>query len=63
VLAGDEIALFNGALFGVAALAFEIKFHAFAPALPADRADVSCQVALLTFASGAVYGHGSLRPA
>src|SRR5204862_7388418 len=51
VLAGNEIAFFNGALFAVAALALEIKFHALAPALPANRADVSCQVALLTLAS------------
>src|ERR1019366_4939766 len=49
VLPGDEIALLDGALFAVAALPFEIEFHALAPALPANRADVSCQVALLTF--------------
>ena len=49
MLPGDEVALFDGALFGVAALAFEIEFHALAPALPANRADISCQVALLTF--------------
>jgi hypothetical protein len=31
----------------VAAFAFEKKLHALAPALPANRADISCQVALL----------------
>jgi hypothetical protein len=46
MLPGDEVALFNGALLAVAALAFEIKFHALAPALPANRADISCQVKL-----------------
>src|ERR1022692_4624098 len=55
VLPGDEVALFDGALFAVAALAFEIEFHALAPALPADRADVSCQVRSLPFCPGAVY--------
>src|SRR5215472_8484189 len=44
MLPGHEVALFNGALLAVAALTFEIKFHALAPALPANRADVSCQV-------------------
>jgi hypothetical protein len=32
VLAGSKVAPFNGALRGEAALAFEIKFFAFAPA-------------------------------
>ena len=32
VLAGSEIALFDGALFGVAALAFQEQLHALAPA-------------------------------
>ena len=44
VLPGNEVALFDGALFAVAALAFQEQFHALAPALPANRADVSCQV-------------------
>src|SRR5436190_2114663 len=47
VLSGNEVALFDSALLAVAALAFQIKFHALAPALPADRADISRQVALL----------------
>jgi hypothetical protein len=59
MLPGNEVALFDGALLGVAALAFQKQFHALAPALPANRANVSCQVLLLTFLlSGAVYGHG-----
>src|SRR5271157_4774407 len=62
VLSGDEIALLDSALFAVAALPFEKKLHALAPALPANRADVSCQVALLTFLSGAVYGPPRGRP-
>jgi hypothetical protein len=45
VLPGDEVAFFDGALFAVAALAFEIEFHALAPALPANGANISCQVA------------------
>src|SRR5262249_24866242 len=44
MLPRDEVALFDGALFAVAALSFEKQFHALAPALPADRADISCQV-------------------
>ena len=44
MLPGDEVALFDGALLAVAALAFQKKFHALAPALPANRANVSCQV-------------------
>jgi hypothetical protein len=44
MLSGNEVALFNGALLAVAALAFEKKFHALTPALPADRAYISCQV-------------------
>src|SRR5262249_40143992 len=42
MLPGDEVALFDGALFAMTAFAFEIEFHALAPALPANRADVSC---------------------
>jgi hypothetical protein len=58
MLPGDEVALFDGALLGMAALALEKKFHALTPALPANRADVSCQFLLLTFlTSGAVYSH------
>src|SRR5581483_12190780 len=49
MLPGDEIALFDGALLAVAALAFEIKFHALAPALPANGANISCQVPFPTF--------------
>src|ERR1035437_2179282 len=45
VLPGNEIALFDGALLAVAALAFEVEFHALAPALPANGAYISCQVA------------------
>ena len=44
VLSGNEIALFNGAFLAVAALAFQIKFHALAPALPADGTNISCQI-------------------
>src|ERR1035441_2481033 len=43
MLPGDEVAFFDGALFGVAALAFQEYLHALAPAKPAYRADVSCQ--------------------
>src|SRR5262249_33808978 len=45
VLSRDEIAALDGALLAMAAFALEIKFHALAPALPANRADVSCQFA------------------
>src|SRR5579871_1607797 len=44
MLSGDEIALFDSALFGVAAFAFEIKFHALTPALAAYGPNISCQV-------------------
>src|ERR1019366_3692099 len=44
MLAGNKVAFFDGALFRVAAFAFEKKFHALAPALPADGTNVSCQV-------------------
>src|SRR5664279_2939887 len=44
VLPGNEVALFDGALLAVAALAFEVEFHALAPALPANGANISCQV-------------------
>src|SRR5438067_5756476 len=70
VLSGNEVALFDSAFLAMAALAFQIKFHALTPALPADRADISRQVTLLTFLtpqagrpalhnaySGAVYSH------
>jgi hypothetical protein len=65
MLAGDEVALLDGALFGVAALAFQEQLHALAPAKPANRADVSCQFSfsLPSLTQGAVYGLGDLRPA
>src|ERR1039457_889311 len=44
MLAGNEVALFDGALFRVAAFAFQKQFHALAPALPANGTNVSCQV-------------------
>ena len=44
VLAGREVALFDGALLGVAALAFQEQFHALAPALPAHGTNISCQI-------------------
>src|SRR4051794_1717521 len=44
MLSGNEIAALDGALLAVAALALEEQFHALAPALPANGADVSCQV-------------------
>src|SRR5689334_12085038 len=44
MLSGDEVALFDGALLAVTALAFEIEFHPLAPALPADGTDVSCHL-------------------
>ena len=36
VLPGNEVALFDGALLGVAALALQEQFHALAPAQPAN---------------------------
>src|SRR5471032_1225154 len=51
VLSWNEIAFLNGALFAVAALALEIKLHALTPALPADRANISCQVTLLNLSN------------
>jgi hypothetical protein len=59
VLSGNEVALFNGALLAVAAFPFEIKLHALAPALPANRADISCQC-LLLFTSPLPQGRGYL---
>src|SRR6185503_858154 len=47
MLPWNEVALLDGALLGMAALALQVEFHALAPALPADRADVSCQCVLL----------------
>ena len=44
VLSGDEVALFDRALLAVAAFAFEVQLHALAPALPANGANISCQV-------------------
>jgi hypothetical protein len=57
VLSGDEVALFDGALLAVTTLALEVELHALAPALPANRADISCQVTspYLSLTSGAVY--------
>ena len=48
MLPWDEVALFDGALLAVAAFPFEKQLHALAPAEPANRADISCQVTLLT---------------
>src|ERR1035441_7675031 len=45
VLPGNKVALFDGAFLAVAALALEVEFHALTPALPADGANISCQVA------------------
>src|ERR1017187_10554986 len=45
MLPRNEVALFDGALLAVAALALEVEFHALSPALPANRAYISCQVA------------------
>src|SRR5579862_391804 len=47
VLAGNEIALFNGTLFRKATQAFEEKLHAFSPAEPANRFTMSCQFPVL----------------
>src|ERR1035438_6203424 len=60
MLPRNEVALFDGALLAVAALALEVEFHALSPALPANGAYISCQVAvsLPINCSGAVYGHG-----
>ena len=58
VLAGGEVALLDGALFGVAALTFQEQFHPFAPAQPADRADVSCH----TFSPYLTFLRCSLQP-
>jgi hypothetical protein len=55
MLAGNEVALFDRAFLRMAAFTLQKQFHALAPALPANRADISCQVFLLTFPSGAVY--------
>src|ERR1700678_2070146 len=65
MLSGDEVALFNGALLGVAAFALEIKLHALAPALPANWADISCPFPLLTFPyfRCGLQPTGGLRPA
>ena len=44
MLARNEVALFDGALLGVAALAFEEQLHPLAPALPAHGTNISCQI-------------------
>src|SRR5262249_15486490 len=49
VLAGSEIALLDGALFGVTPLPFQKQFHALSPAQPADGANVSSHFFLSTF--------------
>ena len=58
VLAGSEVALFDRALLGVAALPFQEQLHALAPAKPADGTDISSQMNLpiVTSSTGAVYG-------
>src|ERR1035441_6850191 len=45
MLPWNEVALFDSALLAVAALALEVEFHALSPALPANGANISCQVA------------------
>jgi hypothetical protein len=60
MLARREVALLDRALLGVAALAFKKQLHALAPALPANGANVSCQIKTSLFSVqkvGAVYGH------
>ena len=52
VLAGNEVALFNGAFFCKAPEAFQEEFHPFPAAQPANSFAMSCQV-LLSFASAA----------
>jgi hypothetical protein len=42
VLPGRQVALFDRALFRVAALSLQEKLHAFTPAKPANRSDVTC---------------------
>ena len=42
VLPGRKVALLDRALLRVAALSLEEELHAFAPAQPADRSDVTC---------------------
>jgi hypothetical protein len=43
MLPGRIVAPFNGALVGIATLAFEKELHIFAPAKPAHRIRVSSQ--------------------
>jgi hypothetical protein len=52
VLAWNEVALFDGALFCKTPEAFEKEFHPFPSAQPANSFTMSCQV-LLSFASAA----------
>src|SRR4029077_10448256 len=52
VLARNEVALFDGALFCKTPETFEEEFHPFPSAQPADSFTMSCQV-LLSFASAA----------
>src|SRR4029077_7456413 len=52
VLARNEVALFDGALFCKTPEAFEEEFHPFPSAQPANSFTMSCQV-LLSFASAA----------
>src|SRR5579862_1115891 len=52
VLAWNEVALFDGALFCKTPEAFEEEFHPFPSAQPANSFTMSCQV-LLSFASAA----------
>ncbi len=58
VLARSEVALLDGAFFGVAALAFQEQLHALAPAKPAHRAAITCQIKspLLTLAASSADG-------
>src|SRR5262249_43671071 len=44
VLSGNEVALFDSALLGVAALALQKQLHPFSAAQPAYGTDVSCHL-------------------
>jgi hypothetical protein len=44
VLAGDEVALFNGALLAMTALTLQKQFHALTPAQPANGPSITCQI-------------------
>src|SRR5579871_1436131 len=64
MLAGSEVPLFDGTLFGVAALPFEEQLHSLSPAQPADRANIfSHSLSNNLLSKGAVYSSKSLRPA